>query len=203
MLLWDQTLHRRRGRRISKLLETGAEAKPSQWLGEHCRTCAQCTETMRALCAPSPWAMRVEGDEDLEAKRAEAASDALDAMTPLIQACLSGRTECVRELLQEPSVDVDFADADGHTALHAASAFGHTECVELLIKAGARLDTPDKEGATPLDGARMNESESSTQCASLLVDAGCLWAWRRSAPEEDEANQEPRYQQPRERWLTK
>lgn len=164
-----------RARRITKSWATGAEVKPSQWLGAHCSTCAPCAETMRA----------------------EAANDALDAMTPLIHACLSGRTQCVRELLLEPSVDVDFADPDGHTALHAASAFGHKECVELLIQAGAKLDAPDNEGATPLDGAIMSRSESTTQCASLLVDAGCLWVSRQSAPEV------PHDQQPRSRWFTR
>ena len=143
---------RPRQRRITRTWETGAEAQPSQWLGGHCSACAQC----------------------IEAKRAAAADEQLDMMTPLIHACLSGRADCVRALLEEPSVDVDFADPDGHTALHAASAFGHKDCVELLIQGGAKLDTPDNEGATPLDGARMSRTESATQCASLLVDAGCL-----------------------------
>ena len=142
-----------RRRRTTHTWETGAEAQPSHWQGVHCSVCAQCAEAMQAA----------------------AAEEQLDAMTPLIHACLSGRTHCVQELLLE-CVDVDFADPDGHTALHAASAFGHKDCVELLIQAGAKLDASDNEGATPLDGARMSETESTTQIVSLLADAGELEA---------------------------
>ena len=46
-------------------------------------------------------------------------------MTPLISACIDGRSGCVQALLQCPEAEVfvDFADAEGHTALrHGQSA---------------------------------------------------------------------------------
>ena len=95
-------------------------------------------------------------------------------MTPLISACIDGRAGCVRALLQSPEADVDFADAEGHTALHAACAFGSTDCVRMLIQAGASLNLADLEGATALDGARMAGCDSGEACVSMMVAAGAI-----------------------------
>lgn len=38
----------------------------------------------------------------------------------------------------------------GRTALHFAAANGHTKVVDILLSMGARADTRDKEGNTPL-----------------------------------------------------
>ena len=41
----------------------------------------------------------------------------------------------------------------GETPLHRAAAFGNEETITLLIGAGARLDTQDMNGDTPLSWA--------------------------------------------------
>lgn len=38
----------------------------------------------------------------------------------------------------------------GRTVLHFAAANGHTKVVDILLSMGARADTRDKEGNTPL-----------------------------------------------------
>ena len=63
-------------------------------------------------------------------------------------------------------------DVDGHTALHAACAFGYADCVRMLIAAGASLSLRDHEGSTALDGARMAGTDAGEACASMMVEAG-------------------------------
>ena len=69
-------------------------------------------------------------------------------------------------LLDCPSVD--YADQDGMTPLHAACQEGHDQCVELLLRAGARVDSTSKHGLTPLIIACENGRRG---CAHLLVKA--------------------------------
>jgi ankyrin repeat protein len=60
-------------------------------------------------------------------------------------------------------------DNAGLTALHAATAGGSAELVNLLVGNGAELDVPDRRGRTPLMVAA---AESKTQIAELLVECG-------------------------------
>lgn len=69
-------------------------------------------------------------------------------------------------LLDCPSVD--YADQDGMTPLHAACQEGHDQCVELLLRAGARVDSTSKHGLTPLIIACENGWHG---CAHILVRA--------------------------------
>jgi len=159
-------------RRPTKLFVTAR----SQWETPHCKSCPQCREAARS-----------EPD--------------LDWMTPMTRACIDGRTPCVRQLLKAPDVDLDFADFDGHTALHAACAFGYEECARLLIQAGATLDMVDAEGATPLDGARMMGTGSGGAIASMLIEAGA-----KALPLDREGRQHgllKTVKQKRERWATR
>ena len=128
-------------------LTPGGSAK-AWWSSAHCGSCSRCRS------AKSEHAEQVEW------------------MTPLISACIDGRVECVQALLQSPEADLDFADVDGHTALHAACAFGYADCVRMLIAAGASLSLPDHEGATSLDGARMAGTDAGDACVSMMVEAG-------------------------------
>ena len=70
---------------------------------------------------------------------------------------------------------MDFADAEGHTALHAACAFGLTDCVRMLIQAGASLNLPDciqshKLGNTPTQSHQMRSvGLVSSGCAGLAA----------------------------------
>ena len=78
--------------------------------------------------------------------------------TGLIRAGERGHDRIVRRLL-ETEIDVDHVNRLGWTALLEAIILGeggraHTETVRLLVGAGADVNLPDKEGATPLDHAR-------------------------------------------------
>ena len=53
-------------------------------------------------------------------------------------------------LAVELGVDVNTANADGNTALHAAAARGYDTVIELLVENGATLDVTNNEGQTPL-----------------------------------------------------
>ncbi|MBR5888317.1 MAG: ankyrin repeat domain-containing protein, partial [Akkermansia sp.] len=50
-----------------------------------------------------------------------------------------------------------------------AANIGHTECVKLLIDAGADVNRANNEGRTPLSIAEKN---GHTECAELLRAAG-------------------------------
>jgi ankyrin repeat protein len=45
-----------------------------------------------------------------------------------------GRTECCKELLKHPDIDVNAKDKDGDTALHEACEHGHIGCCKELLK---------------------------------------------------------------------
>lgn len=51
-------------------------------------------------------------------------------------------------------VDVNAADYDGRTPLHLAAADGRAETVKLLLSLGARPESTDRWGNTPLEDAR-------------------------------------------------
>ena len=53
----------------------------------------------------------------------------------------------------ERDVDVNAANDDGNTALHAAAAHGYDSVVALLVEQGADLDVRNKSGQTPLASA--------------------------------------------------
>ncbi|MXZ72186.1 MAG: hypothetical protein F4Z04_11900 [Acidobacteria bacterium] len=50
----------------------------------------------------------------------------------------------------EQGIDVNVANADGNTALHAAAGTGYDSVVEYLVAQGARTDLENAEGRTPL-----------------------------------------------------
>jgi ankyrin repeat protein len=69
--------------------------------------------------------------------------------------------------------DVTAVNRDGDTALHGAVAKGYGEIVQLLVKAGAKLDARNKKGQTPLAIARGNSPFGSLKpVADLLVKLG-------------------------------
>ena len=51
-------------------------------------------------------------------------------------------------------VDVNAANAEGNTALHAAARGGHDGVVRYLVAQGARLDAVNRDGQTPLELAQ-------------------------------------------------
>jgi hypothetical protein len=57
------------------------------------------------------------------------------------------------QLCLDAGVDVNAADSRGQTALHGAALQGFDQVVQFLANHGAKLDTKDKQGKTPLDAA--------------------------------------------------
>src|SRR5579863_111987 len=74
---------------------------------------------------------------------------AADTRPSLIDAAKNGDKVALRALLQK-KVDVNAADADGSTALHWASYRDDVESADLLIRAGAKVNTANDLGVTPL-----------------------------------------------------
>ncbi len=87
--------------------------------------------------------------------------------TPLLGACLKGRHECVRALI-DAGAAVDRVNTFGWTPLIRACRWGHHECAQALIDAGAAVDKMDENGWTPLMHAC---NFGSYECTRALLDA--------------------------------
>jgi uncharacterized protein len=57
------------------------------------------------------------------------------------------------QLLLDRGIDVNAQANDGQTAVHGAAMQGYDDVIRFLAARGARLDTPDKDGFTPVDVA--------------------------------------------------
>jgi ankyrin repeat protein len=57
------------------------------------------------------------------------------------------------QLLLDRGLDVNTQAKDGQTAVHGAAMQGFDDVIRFLAAKGAKLDTPDKDGFTPLDVA--------------------------------------------------
>ena len=76
-------------------------------------------------------------------------------------AAAKGHADVLAWLVDERGYEVDFPNACGGTALHAAAANGREECVSLLLSLGASVDAVDEIGETPCDAAvRMQRGEA-------------------------------------------
>src|SRR4030095_16268298 len=64
-------------------------------------------------------------------------------------AVMKGNKTALRALLQQKA-DGNAARVDGSTALHWAVYRDDVEAIDLLIRAGAKVDGPNREGVTPL-----------------------------------------------------
>lgn len=82
----------------------------------------------------------------------------------IVEAARHGQSETVALLLRA-GANVDLADAEGRTALHAAVAEGHVDLVRLLLDYGAGPSRADAAGESPLDLARRG---GSAEIAALL-----------------------------------
>ena len=69
--------------------------------------------------------------------------------TCLTLAAEYGHTETVRYLVGLPEVDVNHRDSDNDTALHLARKENHTGIAQVLIAAGADMDTENTDGRSP------------------------------------------------------
>ena len=90
--------------------------------------------------------------------------------TPLyFVAAANGSARSLKALL-DAGADVRLeARKNGVSALHSASAFGHTECVRLLLKAKALVDATNNGGMTPLMAAAC---AGHRDIVELLLSAG-------------------------------
>jgi ankyrin repeat protein len=70
----------------------------------------------------------------------------------LLEACISGKAEYVRQLIKEEGASLVNMQtlATGDTPLQRATEFGHLEVVQILLTAGARPNLAGKDGNTPL-----------------------------------------------------
>ena len=89
--------------------------------------------------------------------------------TCLIFAAYYGHTETVRYLVGLPEVDVNHCDSQNETALHYAAKKGHAEVVQVLIDAGADIDTRNNDGHSPLHCA---STSGALEVVKVLVEAG-------------------------------
>jgi ankyrin repeat protein len=96
--------------------------------------------------------------------QAGASTAGLDSIQ-LIQAASNGNLDRVRSLLSG-KVNLDL---DRGAAIGKAAAAGHTEIVELLIRAGANVNLSDRSGFTPIASAAY---AGYGDIVRLLVDAG-------------------------------
>ncbi|KAF9423160.1 hypothetical protein BGZ94_008395 [Podila epigama] len=87
--------------------------------------------------------------------------------TMLMVAATENKHHVVRYLLTLPSIKVDLQDDEGETALYQAAAAGSTECVQLLLLAGASAQQGNEEAITPLIIASYNGFASI--CRLLLT----------------------------------
>jgi len=88
--------------------------------------------------------------------------------TPLILASRSGRSNCVRCLL-EYGADPARTSADSKAALYWSALEGHVECIEALHSAGADVNASDKHGFRALHGAALHGHSS---CVQVLLEMG-------------------------------
>jgi uncharacterized protein len=74
--------------------------------------------------------------------------------SPIHKATYNGRPDILKMLMEHPGIDLDVqGQINGYSPLHDALWHGYTECAEMLIFAGARLDTRGHDGKLPVDVA--------------------------------------------------
>jgi ankyrin repeat protein len=77
--------------------------------------------------------------------------------------------ELTNDLLSRGADKDAAATATGWTPLHAASAGGHEETLQVLLGAGVPIDVRDAEGNTPLHLAAARGHE---ECSRMLIERG-------------------------------
>ena len=71
---------------------------------------------------------------------------------PLHKAVYNGHADITRLLVAHPGIDLDYqGGTNGYSSLHDSLWHGYAECADILVEAGARLDTRGHDGKTPLD----------------------------------------------------
>ena len=87
---------------------------------------------------------------------------------PIHKATYNGNVEILKMLVAHPDIDLDIqGPINGYTPLHDALWHGFTECAEILVNAGARLDLKGHDGKLPLDLA-VEVSGENSEIAKLI-----------------------------------
>ena len=105
----------------------------------------------------------------LVAMLAAAPAFAAGNATALVDAIKSGDKQAVRVRLKTPGVLKSSVQADGTTALHWAVWTDEVEMVQLLLRAGAPAEVPNRYGVTPLMMAATNGNAAILEA---LIAAG-------------------------------
>ena len=96
------------------------------------------------------------------------ATDA-EGNTCLLRAAYCGHTDTVRYLLSLPEVDLNHQDSNNYSALHFAVKEKHADVVQVLIDAGAHIETRNAFGHSPLHMASIS---GELRTVKMLVEAG-------------------------------
>ncbi|KAH6759468.1 Integrin-linked protein kinase family [Perilla frutescens var. frutescens] len=89
--------------------------------------------------------------DDLEEHEDDDVID-IDPGLKLMYVVNGGDVDGIKELL-ESGVDVNFRDIDHRTALHVAACQGYDDVAQLLLENGAKAESRDRWGSTPLADA--------------------------------------------------
>lgn len=73
-----------------------------------------------------------------------------DGRTQLWRACAAERVDKIKDLLTDPTVDVNRRDFAGTSPLHVAASMGNMEVVQLLLQYTGIVDLLDDDSETPL-----------------------------------------------------
>ena len=92
------------------------------------------------------------------------------ALGRILEASETGDVSVLAVALPSLSVSVDSTGPDGDTALHLAALYGHAQCVQMLLGAGANVAVRDADGGTPLHDACAGGFEAIV--GMLLAAAG-------------------------------
>jgi ankyrin repeat protein len=98
-----------------------------------------------------------------------------DGITALMIAIVSGCSLIADKLIKkytatEKAAQLNIQSSKGHTALLLAAALGNLPIVQELLKAGAVVDIPDKDGDTALLMACQGDKKSHLEIAKLLIE---------------------------------
>ncbi|KAL1518869.1 hypothetical protein AB1Y20_003146 [Prymnesium parvum] len=92
-----------------------------------------------------------------------------DHYTPLHLAAGMGHEGVVDAMCKHPGIAVGAVDENGETPLHLAAQLGHRAVAQLLLDAGADINTPSSSGYTPL---HMAAEKGHTELIQFLIDRG-------------------------------
>jgi len=99
--------------------------------------------------------------------------------TPVLCACVGGRCDIIRFLVNQAGADIHAANTRGVTPLLAAARWGHTDAVDLLFLCGADADAAraDAQGTTPLhEAAAGGHLAMAVKLCGLGAPVNCVTA---------------------------